>query len=258
MTQVTPSDSGIQIVYNVVGGVVVAAGIELYHWSRRFFSKRAFRNIFGSDSVTAFSLVFGNLVLMPSYDEHGRLRTRPYAKPSVPGAEFSTSIPVPFNETKSAKYLAETFGAENAASPRLISDDDVASKLDLSFCSFGGLNNSKTSDLLMAATNTFYALDLVNRPEATAVKDSGQRFSVDGTYDYGFIIKLHPPQFPGRTWIAVAGLGEWGTSGAAWYLAKDWRYLEKYVGSESFGVVVKVRGGQDESAQIVHSSFNRE
>jgi hypothetical protein len=36
-------------------------------------------------------------------------------------------------------------------------------------------------------------------------------------------LKIIPKSFPNRVWIAVAGLGEWGTSGAAWFLSKNWK-----------------------------------
>jgi len=32
-----------------------------------------------------------------------------------------------------------------------------------------------------------------------------------------------PADFPNHSWIVCAGLGEWGTSGTAWYLAHRWR-----------------------------------
>jgi GGDEF domain-containing protein len=48
-----------------------------------------------------------------------------------------------------------------------------------------------------------------------------------------------------------AGIGEWGTSGAAWYLAKHWRDLAKRFGKGDFAVVLKVTDGADESATAV-------
>ena len=57
-----------------------------------------------------------------------------------------------------------------------------------------------------------------------------------------------------RTWIAVAGLGEWGTSGAAWFLARNWKEVEKIYKQKPFGLIIKVRAGKDESAQLVYRS----
>jgi len=36
-------------------------------------------------------------------------------------------------------------------------------------------------------------------------------------------------------WIAVAGLGEWGTSGAAWFLSKNWKKIKKWQIANLFG-----------------------
>jgi hypothetical protein len=55
-------------------------------------------------------------------------------------------------------------------------------------------------------------------------------------------------QFPHRTWIACAGIGEYGTSGGAWFLANKWEEIRKRAGSGPFAVIVRVRPGQDESA----------
>jgi hypothetical protein len=45
-----------------------------------------------------------------------------------------------------------------------------------------------------------------------------------------------------------AGLGEYGTSGACWYLANRWEELQ---GANEFGIVVEVELGSDESARKI-------
>jgi hypothetical protein len=52
-------------------------------------------------------------------------------------------------------------------------------------------------------------------------------------------------------WLACAGLDEWGTSGAAWFLANKWANLNQRAGSRPFAAVVRVRPGQDQSAELV-------
>lgn len=71
--------------------------------------------------------------------------------------------------------------------------------------------------------------------------------------DYGIILKINPAQFPGRTWIACAGMGEFGTSGAAWFLSKKWPELERLAqGAGSFFALLAVEPGKDESAVLVN------
>jgi hypothetical protein len=70
--------------------------------------------------------------------------------------------------------------------------------------------------------------------------------------EYGIILKIHPTQFPERTWIACAGMGETGTSGAAWFLARKWKELEKRAdGAGRFFALIAVEQGKDESAVVI-------
>ena len=70
-------------------------------------------------------------------------------------------------------------------------------------------------------------------------------------FDFGLILKINPIQFPEKTWIICAGIAEWGTSGAAWYLANKWRELYRFAKGEAFAIIVKVRNLQDESSEPV-------
>ena len=126
------------------------------------------------------------------------------------------------------------------------SDEEVRGRLNFSFCSIGGLNNLKTVEVLSSEENIFYEFD--PRVSAIVSKHDGTQFAIGNNYDYALIIKLTSKLFPGRTWMAVAGLGEWGTSGAVWFLSKKWKELPK---KKSFGVIIRVKGGQDESGEIV-------
>jgi len=64
------------------------------------------------------------------------------------------------------------------------------------------------------------------------------------------VLKVTNQRFPGCFFFVCAGLGEWGTSGAAWYLATKWRDLQKEFGN-AFGIVVEVELRSDESARRV-------
>jgi len=73
--------------------------------------------------------------------------------------------------------------------------------------------------------------------------------------DFGLILKLHPVQFPERVWIVCAGIGERGTSGAAWYLANKWQELRSRAYDKPFAAILKVEGdvysGRDQSAELL-------
>jgi hypothetical protein len=97
--------------------------------------------------------------------------------------------------------------------------------------------------------NTF--LYFFHQPNAVYIVDkkTNRRFAA-ANKDYGLILKIPNLRFPGHFFFVCAGLGEWGTSGASWYLASKWKSLQKEFG-EAFGVVVEVEIGSDESARRV-------
>ena len=193
-----------------------------------------------------------------------RLKHYPYCKPDDPrrGA-IKVGAVAPFNQIKSAKYLFDVFGKVTGRVPNLVSDYDIQNKLDISFCSIGGQDNEKTVEVLEKEENRFLTFgesgaiitkiqeEKEKKNFVIEEKERDQHYFChkDDGYGYGFILKVIPKKFPKRVWICVAGIGEWDTSGAVWYLANHWREMPE---SGSFGLIVKVRFGQDESAEKVY------
>lgn len=237
----------LQILFNIIGGAAVLILERVYFEIKKIYYKRGFKEVFGKDSLENFIITYGQMRLLPCYDEKGAVRKWPYYHKS--GSGFRVSSVVSFTGTKSIQYLSETFGKVTKVTPKLSSDEEIEEKLDISFCSIGGLNNLKTKDVLQSEENTFYYFDPSGPEVVISTKENDKKFSIDGTYDYGFIIKIVPKNFPNRVWIAVAGLGEWGTTGAVWFLSKNWGKMPK---NKSFGMIIKVRAGQDESAEMVY------
>jgi hypothetical protein len=97
--------------------------------------------------------------------------------------------------------------------------------------------------------NTF--LEFVQQQNLVHIHDkqTNKRFSPTNK-DYGLVLKIPNLRFPNHFFFVCAGLGEWGTSGASWYLASKWKQLHKEFG-DAFGVVVEVEIGSDESARRV-------
>lgn len=244
-----------QIIFNVIGGALVALLGWGYSKLKEKYLKYSFKQVFGKDEGNKFVITYGRMVLLPCFNEQGNRREWPYRNKSSDNA-FNVSSVVSFAHTKSIYYLSELFGRIVKSSPRLISDEEIEEKLDISFCSIGGLNNLKTQDLLRSSENIFYDFDRTgSQVKIFSKQDSAKKFEVDGIHDFGFIIKVIPKNFPNRVWIAVAGLGEWGTTGAIWYLTKNWQRMPK---NKSFGMIVKVRGGQDESAEVIETLIANE
>lgn len=239
------TEGGSQVLWNVVGGAITAALAGAYTLGRRTLFRRSFRKIFGADVGTQdFHLAYALLSLKDLTPPD----PMPYRKPGSPDVHISISYPVSFPEVRSAKYLSEGIASNRFSPPHLTSDIDLNSRLDISFIAFGGpLSNSKSKDAIECQN----ALLRFDNQEFRSPKSNKIVVKRENGFDYGLILKVHPNQFPKRTWITCAGVGEWGSSGAAWYLAKKWSKILAFAGSKEFAVVVKVRGGQDESAEPV-------
>ena len=131
----------------------------------------------------------------------------------------------------------------------LSSDYELQDRLDISFVAFGGpSSNHKSKDLLINEGNSFLSFG-----DQTFITRQTNRplLRPQFGFEYGLITKIHPSQFQERTWLICAGLGEWGSSGAAWYLAHKWKEIHKFAKNKPFAIIVKVRPGQDESTEPV-------
>jgi hypothetical protein len=243
-------NSLLSIALNVVGGIATIWITWIYAWICRRLKRRALKAIFGEDVFRpgGFSLVYAVFALDPILDKQGKLVSHPFKKPAIPSVGVSIAEPVSGCELRATKYLAEKLGQASGTNVSITSDTDAAAKLDLSFISLGGLTNLKTRDALENDANRLVKMEF----ECIASLKSNKTFSPsDPAFDYGLILKVFPVQFPKRTWLVCAGIGEWGTSGAAYYLAHKFRHIFNVASGKAFAVIVKVRKGQDESATPV-------
>jgi len=245
------------IVFNIIGGIVVAVLIEVWIRVRKSFKGKKFRHIFGFNFKDPFYLTYGIFELGPYkiLDINGKEVKFPFLKREIPEKIGNLTSLVSDSHNRSLNYIVESFGRYSRMKPSLIADTKLTDKHDISYCSIGGRNNLKTKEIEQSRENKFFKFNLKENA-IVGIKDSNLKFVNDGHYDYGFIIKIIPESLPNRSWIAIAGLGEWGTSGAAWFLARNWRIIEKKFGKNPFGLVIKVKGQSDELAQLVYPSFN--
>lgn len=146
----------------------------------------------------------------------------------------------------------EIVGLKNVlAAYRVLLQDDVTIKWNLSFLSIGGHTNFKSTDVIDSAENKF-----INFGPSTIVsvtsKLSVLPSDLKGTgKDFGIILKIKPKNNRKRTWICCGGLGEWGTSGAAWWLANNWKEIRKKAKKGQFACVTVTTPGSDEDTQLI-------
>ncbi len=157
---------------------------------------------------------------------------------------------------RSTKYIIESFTKILKYNPQITSDYDIKHKLDVSFISMGEpVGNFKSENIIINDANELIVFD--GNDFKSKLSNISIKFKKESNYDYGIILKINPKQFPNRNWFLCAGLGEYGTSGAAWFLSNKWNQLYKEFKNTNFATIVKVKPGQDESALMVFATNDK-
>lgn len=242
-------------VLNIIGGIAASFAfgviVWVYNTTKAYLKLRKFRKIFGSDvEKNGISLVYSRFVLRNPDSAF------PYTKASMRKSQLSTQFPVPSCDLSVTNYLSALFGRILKVPAKIVADEDIIESLNLSMISFGIGANLKSLDCF---TNPGNHLVRTSDPHSLVLKaDTSPLFAPEPGYDYGVILKIHPLQFPSKTWIACAGRNVWGTSASAWYLANKWEEIIGMIdqngvkiGRRPFAVVIRVRPGQDESVEVV-------
>jgi hypothetical protein len=237
----------VEKIENIKASNLFIEGLKLFV---RWLMRRKFVQIFGSDCFLpgAFHFAFGELRLLTVYNQKGEIIHFPYYKPGEgsTGVKISVQVPISSCEIRAVKYLTEAFAKQAGASGTISSDVEIKDKLDVSFVAIGGpASNFKARDVMTYGENDLISFD---NSFFFAAKSKRPVFQPEPGFDYGIILKLHPLQFPEKTWIVCAGIGEWGSSGAAWYLANKWRKIASFAGNKPFAIIVRVEPHKDESA----------
>lgn len=249
--------TGLNITYNVVGGILTICATESFWFLHRKWRRAHFKNVFGGGEEQ-YRLVYAPLRLHP--DVKALVPARPgggepfvFVRKDTTHATFSATQTTSNCEIRAASYVASALGKDGGRNSTFVDCESLESKLDVDFVSFGLISNLKTIDVFNNAANDLITISL--NSGFVAKKGTGEPLLVEprAHMDYGIILKIHPMQFPERTWIACAGIGETGTSGAAWFLARKWKELEERAGgARRFFALIAVEPGKDESATLVN------
>ena len=128
----------------------------------------------------------------------------------------------------------------------VVTDEEVFDKWDGTFIFFGSSDsNIKTFEL--ECLQSFYKFEF---------GAAGHRvFNVGGkiySANHAILLRVRNPYHREHFAFVCAGLGEWGASGAAYYLFHRWRELYKKFKDRDFCLVIEVAHRSDESARVVH------
>lgn len=234
----------------VLRKAVAGTASSVWSWTLRLVTAWQFKQVFGRGvSERDYSLVYAELALADPSNPF------PYVKPENGlGARFSITRPVSGCELRSVNYLSGAIGGYVGIPPSIRSDVETRHLLDFDFVSLGGpYSNLKTADCQNNTANSIAVFDQ-GQNAIVRLSDRQPLALFEPGFDYGLILKVRPVQFPERVWLACAGLGEWGTSGSAWFLANKWRELRKHAQKRPFAALIRVRPGQDQSAELIKCS----
>jgi hypothetical protein len=189
------------IVYNIIGGILVALLTLAFLKIKGKLRHRAFKQIFGNDLEENFYIIY------PEYEPpQGTSFSKP--QPRVPRRTASTVNITTVNSTavsRSVSYLASAIGRNSKTPPIIESDVELDQMMDISFISIGGLNNHKSVDILDSPTNSFITFDPNSGDILSAI--SGNRIiQAQSNIDYGIILIINPSHSPNRTWLCCAGI----------------------------------------------------
>lgn len=254
------------LLFNVIGGIIVSVLTAIYLGARHRFRSYHLQRLLGFQFKpgTEIRMTYSQLLLPSLTDQSGRPITHPYIKsPRRGGAplvgSYSIEHPISECEVRASTYVAALLGLPGKLRPLLVSDIDASSLLNSNFVSFGGpFSNYKTEDALASEANIFIRMS----PSGFSLPNGKNLpFTCSNEADHGIILRITPPEFPARSWIVCAGLGEWGTSGSSWFLANNWQELIKKIYPMAywsgvmhipdFMAVIRVRPGIDQSARLV-------
>lgn len=255
------------ILYNVLGGIIVAALTALYISFRNRLNSRNLQRLLGFQfrPQNTVRITYGRLLLPPLRNSQNQIIPHPYVKaPRTGGAlplqgTFSIEHPISECEIRATSYITSLLSSPGNLRLLIVADIEVDDLLDSSFVSIGGPgSNYKTADILNSTANIFIRMshDKFYLPSGSELP-----YDCDRTADHGIILRITPPEFPTHSWIVCAGLGEWGSSGSSWYLANRWKtlisqihplaYRLGFISIPDFLAIVRVIPGQDQSARIV-------
>ena len=157
------------------------------------------------------------------------------------------------SEIRASSYILSALSPFSKIPINVISDQTALANLEGTFICLGSPASNEITDLAMQDIGNKY-FEFGQEGDSTYIIDKNSEkkyigFKEPNKKDYGVILKIPNTRFNGHYYFVCAGLGDWGTSGATWYLANRWSKLP--MSRDGFGVVVEVELLSDTSARIV-------
>ena len=258
----TSCEIWISLAVNLAAGVIIF--LVGFFWPRIPKSIRTYRlkRFFGPSVLSdRFAIVYGTLQdPRPRVDGAGRLIPR-FQKQFRDGTVVHISGPfdniVGDCEIRASGYLAQNLGSIREQTISILSDVKAYEDLNFTFVALGSPASNEISGFSMRdIANTFYQFGQERDEtfiEAVADRRRYRGFQPPTRKDCAIVMRIRNSRFPQHFFFVCAGLGEWGTSGASWYLANHWESLHKEFMDDDFALIVEVDLRSDTSASRIAS-----
>jgi hypothetical protein len=250
------------VIYVVAGVVVFLLGLSFGFVRRpyrsvllrRFWGKAAF----DQNLVIAYGTLTDSRLTQPDPPPYR------YVKRYHDGRAFQLVGPagnVPSGgDVRAVSYITNSIRPYRTRAVGVVDDVTAFANLNRSIVAVGGPFSNEVTDLILREPNNRF-VEFGQEGGVAFIRDKRSDTKFESAQspvrkDYGVILKIPNLRFPGYHFFACAGLGEWGTSGAAWYLSRQWRRLQSEFGGP-FAVVVEVEIGSDESARRVFPDLKK-
>ena len=144
---------------------------------------------------------------------------------------------------------------------RIATDTETEQAINATLICYGNSDsNLKTFDIEVSSENTLCQF-VFDESGQRAFQVGEQIYSIEKrsgiTHDKAILLRLTNPQNPNYCYVVCAGLSEWGSLAAVYYLTKKWKVLHKRfdIGRQrrDFCVLLDVQSGQFENAREVAS-----
>lgn len=229
---------------NITAGLFLMGFIPGISRIRTFFKLKTFKKFWGKEIFKNPNVVIDVFNYDNSIQPN---RARRYFKdfrnqPPVPIAGVDKVMGV--ETARAARFITGLFYRFSQKLVSIRTDEELISEWDGTYICFGSSDsNIKTKEILLLPENRFLDFDFDPKTGQRVIKRKTDgknfKFSPRPPRDRSMVVKVTNPRFSDQKLFICAGLGEWGTAGAAWYLANKWKELLKEFGERDFGVVIE-------------------
>lgn len=238
---------------NITASVILYLLGYLTHWIFGRIKCRKFKKFWGNKIFENPSVVLDVFNYNNSVQNNKALRYFKifHNQSSIPIVGVDKVMGV--ETARSARFVTDLFEKFSKKIIPIKTDEELTGEWRGSFICFGSSDsNIKTKDILSFNNNNLldFGFDGITGERVIYRKRYPNDITKISNKDKGMIVKITNEYFPEYKCFVCAGLGEWGTAGAVWYLSNNWKKLFKDYGENDFGVVVEVTPLSVESAII--------